>query len=220
MGKDEKALLRLWREKRGEEVPLDLSGVLMVGLVTENLNRRWYELNSGHRISDIQRRVGEAQRHQVLHRLLAEIMIDPVDAFLRKDLADRLVHVDRGCEIPADRLLDHHPRFVRGETVAAKPFADRTEQMRRRGEVIDLNAAGKGSRRTDKLGPPILALGVDRDEQQARQEAVELWSAGLRGRDVFDDGSRASATNWSRHIGRRAAPRMVAASGSWPSKSR
>ena len=57
MGKDEKALLRLWREKRGEEAPPDLSGVLIVqlGLVTEDLNRRWYELNSGHRISDIQR---------------------------------------------------------------------------------------------------------------------------------------------------------------------
>src|ERR1700741_1503701 len=57
MGKDEKALLRLWREKRGEEAALDLSGVLIVqlGLVTEDLNRRWYELNSGNRISDIQR---------------------------------------------------------------------------------------------------------------------------------------------------------------------
>src|ERR1035437_682811 len=57
MGKDEKALLRLWREKRGEAAALDLSGVLIVqlGLVTEDLNRRWYELNSGHRISDIQR---------------------------------------------------------------------------------------------------------------------------------------------------------------------
>jgi len=57
MGKDEKALLRLWKEKRGETVALDLSGVLIVqlGLVTEDLNRRWYELNSGHRISDIQR---------------------------------------------------------------------------------------------------------------------------------------------------------------------
>jgi predicted phage-related endonuclease len=56
MGKDERALLRLWREKRGEEPPLDLSGVLVVqlGLVTEDLNRRWYELNTGHRISDIQ----------------------------------------------------------------------------------------------------------------------------------------------------------------------
>src|SRR3982074_1984684 len=56
-GKDEKALLRLWREKRGEAAPLDLSGVLIVqlGLVTEDLNRRWYELNSGHRVGDIQR---------------------------------------------------------------------------------------------------------------------------------------------------------------------
>jgi predicted phage-related endonuclease len=57
MGKDEKALLRLWREKRGEEPPLDLSDVLLVqlGVVTEDLNRRWYELNSGQRVSDIQR---------------------------------------------------------------------------------------------------------------------------------------------------------------------
>src|SRR5882672_2313567 len=51
MGKAEKALLRLWREKRGEVANLDLSGILIVqlGLVTEDLNRRWYELNSGHR---------------------------------------------------------------------------------------------------------------------------------------------------------------------------
>ncbi|HWJ18600.1 MAG TPA: hypothetical protein VNR65_07735 [Geobacterales bacterium] len=42
MGKDKKALLRLWREKRGEAAALDLSGVLIVrpGLVTEDLNRR------------------------------------------------------------------------------------------------------------------------------------------------------------------------------------
>ena len=59
MGKDEKALLRLWREKRGEEAPADLSNILLVqlGLVTEDLNRRWYELNSGKRVSDIQRQI-------------------------------------------------------------------------------------------------------------------------------------------------------------------
>src|ERR1700722_17139565 len=57
MGQDEKALRRLWQEKRGEAAPIDLSGVLIVqlGLATEDLNRRWYEQNSGHRISDIQR---------------------------------------------------------------------------------------------------------------------------------------------------------------------
>src|SRR4051794_11736115 len=57
MGKDEKALHRLGREKRGEVVPTDLSDVLVVqlGLVTEDLNRRWYEKNSGHQVSDVQR---------------------------------------------------------------------------------------------------------------------------------------------------------------------
>ena len=42
---DEAALVRLWREKRGEVEPEDLSGNLIVqlGAVTEDLNRRWYE---------------------------------------------------------------------------------------------------------------------------------------------------------------------------------
>jgi predicted phage-related endonuclease len=59
MGKDEGALVRLWREKRGVAEPEDLSGNLIVqlGLVTEELNRRWYELNTGQTITDVQRRV-------------------------------------------------------------------------------------------------------------------------------------------------------------------
>ena len=49
MGGDEGALLLLWREKRGEAEPEDLSGNLIVqlGLVTEDLNRLWYERNTG-----------------------------------------------------------------------------------------------------------------------------------------------------------------------------
>jgi predicted phage-related endonuclease len=48
MGSDESALLRLWREKRGEAEPEDLSGNLIVqlGTVTEELNRTWYERNT------------------------------------------------------------------------------------------------------------------------------------------------------------------------------
>ncbi|MFZ3361429.1 MAG: YqaJ viral recombinase family protein [Xanthobacteraceae bacterium] len=59
MGQDEAALVRLWREKRGEVEPEDLSGNLIVqlGLVTEDLNRRWYELNTGQVVTDIQKRV-------------------------------------------------------------------------------------------------------------------------------------------------------------------
>jgi predicted phage-related endonuclease len=55
MGTDEAALLRLWREKRGEIEPQDLSGNLVVqlGRATEELNRRWYETSTGQVITDI-----------------------------------------------------------------------------------------------------------------------------------------------------------------------
>ena len=56
MGSDEAALLRLWREKRGEVGPEDLSGNLIVqlGLATEKLNRRWYQASTGRVITDVQ----------------------------------------------------------------------------------------------------------------------------------------------------------------------
>ena len=59
MGDDEAALLRLWSEKRGEVEPEDLSGNLVVqlGVVTEDLNRRWYEANTGQIITDVQKRI-------------------------------------------------------------------------------------------------------------------------------------------------------------------
>jgi predicted phage-related endonuclease len=59
MGSDEAALIRLWREKRGEAEAEDLSGNLIVqlGTATEELNRCWYERNSGRRVTDVQRRV-------------------------------------------------------------------------------------------------------------------------------------------------------------------
>jgi hypothetical protein len=63
MGGDETALLRLWREKRGELQPEDLSGNLIVqlGVVTEHLNRHLYERNTRQMVTDVQRHV----RHQV-----------------------------------------------------------------------------------------------------------------------------------------------------------
>ena len=59
MGDDPGALLRLWQEKRGEIEPEDLSGNLLVqlGLATEDLNRRWYEANTGQVITDVQSRI-------------------------------------------------------------------------------------------------------------------------------------------------------------------
>lgn len=59
MGTDEAALIRLWQEKRGEVEPEDLSEHLVVqlGIATEELNRRWFELQTGLQVKDVQRRV-------------------------------------------------------------------------------------------------------------------------------------------------------------------
>ncbi|WOH53719.1 YqaJ viral recombinase family protein [Bradyrhizobium sp. sBnM-33] len=59
MGNDQNKLLQLWREKRGEAEPEDLSDVLIVqlGNVTEELNRRWYERNTGNNVKDTQKRI-------------------------------------------------------------------------------------------------------------------------------------------------------------------
>jgi predicted phage-related endonuclease len=71
MGYDEAALMRLWREKRGEVEPEDLSGNLIVqlGLATEELNRHWYQANTGQLVTDIQKRI----RHPVLRWMAATL---------------------------------------------------------------------------------------------------------------------------------------------------
>ena len=71
MGDDEAALLRLWREKRGEVEPEDLSTNLIVqlGVTTEALNRHWFERNTGQALTDVQRRI----QHPVVRYMAATL---------------------------------------------------------------------------------------------------------------------------------------------------
>lgn len=71
MGDDERALIRLWHEKRGEVEPEDLSDDLVVqlGAATEELNRRWFERNTEQAVVDVQRRV----QHPVLRWMAATL---------------------------------------------------------------------------------------------------------------------------------------------------
>jgi predicted phage-related endonuclease len=77
MGNDEAALVRLWREKRGEAEPEDLSDNLVVqlGAATEDLNRRWYGRNTGHTVGSVQKRL----RHPILKWMAATLdgMVEP-----------------------------------------------------------------------------------------------------------------------------------------------
>src|SRR6201987_5432239 len=80
MGDDSAALVRLWQEKRGEAEPEDLSGNLIVqlGSATEELNRSWYERNTGRRVRDVQRQV----RHSAILWMAATLdgIVDGIEA--------------------------------------------------------------------------------------------------------------------------------------------
>jgi predicted phage-related endonuclease len=71
MGDDAAALFQLWQEKRGEAEPEDLSGNLIVqlGVVTEPLNRHWFERNTGQVLTAVQRRV----QHPVVRWMAATL---------------------------------------------------------------------------------------------------------------------------------------------------
>lgn len=59
MGDNHERLIQLWHEKRGQIEPEDLSRNLIVqlGTITEDLNRSWYEHNTGKTVGSIQKRV-------------------------------------------------------------------------------------------------------------------------------------------------------------------
>ena len=84
MSDDENALVRLWQEKRGEVEPEDLSGNLAVqlGLATENLNRRWFQAQTGKIVSDVQM----WRRHPTLRWMAATLdgRVDGCDVFEAK----------------------------------------------------------------------------------------------------------------------------------------
>jgi predicted phage-related endonuclease len=80
MGGDKAALVRLWREKRGEAEPEDLSDNLIVqlGRATEELNRSWYERNTGRQVRDAQLQV----RHSAIPWMAATLdgIVDGTEA--------------------------------------------------------------------------------------------------------------------------------------------
>jgi predicted phage-related endonuclease len=71
MGTDEAALVRLWREKRGETEPPDYLDNLIVqlGVATEPLNRCWFEKTTGLAIKGVQTWI----RHPVIRWMAATL---------------------------------------------------------------------------------------------------------------------------------------------------
>jgi predicted phage-related endonuclease len=77
MGHDFAALLLLWKTKRGEVEPENLSRNLLVqlGSATEPLNRHWYEQNTGQVVTQVQRQV-----FHPIHKWMAATLDGKIEA--------------------------------------------------------------------------------------------------------------------------------------------
>ena len=73
--------------------------------------------------------VGESEDEQVLHRLLAEKMIDPEDLVLVEVAVEDLVELDGAGEIASERFLDNEAA-IGGEPDSGKARGDVVEQRR------------------------------------------------------------------------------------------
>ena len=81
--------------------------------------------------------VREAQVHDVLHRLLAQEVVDPEEALLGEDRGQPLVQLTRRGEVGPERLLDDEPARVPDEARRRELLGDLVEHRRRRREVED-----------------------------------------------------------------------------------
>ena len=90
--------------------------------------------------------VGEAQHQDVLHRLLAEIVIDPVDLVLIENSEQFVVQRLRRGEVGSERLFDHQPSpyavLLPQHPGAAEFAGDRRKGVRRRRQIEQAVAAG------------------------------------------------------------------------------
>jgi predicted phage-related endonuclease len=118
MSADEAALIRLWKEKRGEVEPEDLTDNLIVqlGVATEALNRTWYERVTGRGVTDVQRWV----RHPVNRWMAATLdgMVAEIDAVFEAKFMLPWSFSEEGAAEKHMAQLQHNMWVVNARTAA------------------------------------------------------------------------------------------------------
>nr|WP_246355089.1 hypothetical protein [Nocardioides ungokensis] len=135
--------------------------------------------------------VGEARDQQVLHALLAEVVVDAEDLRLREDAADRVVDRLGGGEVVPDRLLQHDPGALVDDADLVEASADVAEERRRDGEVEDAHGllrAGPLLEEGVEAVPVVGPLGVEHEVAQPAEEAVHRDGVEVVGRDERGQG--------------------------------
>ena len=125
--------------------------------------------------------VGEAQRHQVLHRLLAEIMVDAENAASRgrPSRSASLIAAALAPSLPIGFSTMMRERGVT-RPLGAEPLGDRAEQLGAGRHVKGAHAL-VGAEQRLQVVPAVIAGDVDRDIVDAIEETLDQRRRGVVG---------------------------------------
>ena len=100
----------------------------------------------------LEERIRKAEEEQVLHRLLAEVVIDAIDGLFVETAMQRFVQFDRRGQVAAERLLDDDAGAI-GAAGIAELIGRRREQARRQRQVMQrvLRVAERGAQPRERL---------------------------------------------------------------------
>jgi hypothetical protein len=128
--------------------------------------------------------VGETHHQQVLHRLLAEEVVDAVGLVLVEHLQNPAVERARRLRVGAERLLDHQPApaaLAHRQAGLFETAHDPAEKRGRRGQVeqhVVRDAVSLLQRREPVMQPGIVGAGrcaeVSLHEMQVRRETLPV----------------------------------------------
>ena len=130
--------------------------------------------------------VGEAQRHQVLHRLLAQIVVDAEDLVFAEIVADKVVERAGRIEVAANRLFHNDARIGRDQPVLAQLVRNIAEQGRRDGQIEGADAVAFADRLLQSVESGA-ARRIGRNVGQAGEKGLQLLVVDIAGLDVVGD---------------------------------
>ena len=126
--------------------------------------------------------VGEPQRHQVLHRLLAQVVVDPEHRRRGEDAGDDPVQLPGAGQVVPERLLDHHPAPLTG--AAPRPARARGAGRPRSGTArVGWTGRTRGCRRcraprparamvSGQIGERLVVPDLARDEPDSLRQLL------------------------------------------------
>jgi len=126
--------------------------------------------------------VGKAQRQQVLHRLLAEIVVDPENPVFGEGPRDRIIDLAAGGEVRAQRFFEAHAHRLARQPRRLQPLDGRAEQARR-GREEDRKAARGRAYLGGQIGVAFQRGRIERLVGKAVQE--RRHAAASLGREIF-----------------------------------